>query len=471
MSNICLFIFVGLCFLSAVQAGPGGSEGLVYYVSSTKGSDSNDGLSERSAWKTVEHVNAASVKPGDTVLFRRGDFWRGQLRPASGDATGPVTYGAYGEGEKPHLLGSLSRAYQADWRDLGGHVWETRDIPCDIGNIIFDAGKSVGIKVWSLNDVNAPGKFCYDKEHACLVLYCEQNPAKQYRGIECALNKHIIEEGFCHYVTYEGLDLRYGGAHGIGGTRTSHITVRNCDFSYIGGGLLAYWDGKPVRFGNGVEFWEEAHDNLVEGCRFWEIYDTAVTNQGSAKNSQSNIRYVHNVIWNCGMAAFECWNQPKDSTIEDVYFENNTCVNSGYGWSHDQRPDMEGRHLLFFENQAQTKSVYIRNNIFYQIHRSDSEYCFCMVNNWLADLTLDHNCWYQPTGPMIALPSPLGWYTMAQFADYQAKTGKDKHSLAVDPKLMDIANADFRPAADSPVCRLSADGSYAGALPPASRGR
>ena len=71
-------------------------------------------------------------------------------------------------------------------------------------------------------------------------------------------------------------------------------------------------DGKPVRFGNGVEFWAGAHDCLVEGCRLWEIYDAALTNQGSGTNVQENITYRRNVIWNSEYS-FEYWNRDQAS--------------------------------------------------------------------------------------------------------------------------------------------------------------
>lgn len=77
-------------------------------------------------------------------------------------------------------------------------------------------------------------------------------------------------------------------------------------FSYIGGGhQFTRPEGKPVRFGNGVEFWSGAHDCLVEGCCLWEIYDAALTNQSSGTNVQENITYRRNVIWN------NCWFQAK----------------------------------------------------------------------------------------------------------------------------------------------------------------
>jgi len=62
----------------------------------------------------------------------------------------------------------------------------------------------------------------------------------------------------------------------------------------------------PLR--NGIEFWSNARDCLVEGCRLWEIYDAALTNQGNGTNQQVNITYRDNVIWNSEYS-FEYWNR------------------------------------------------------------------------------------------------------------------------------------------------------------------
>jgi len=78
----------------------------IYYVS-PKGDDAHDGKSEAKAWKTVAKVNAATFAPGDQILFARGGEWRESLKASSNGAAGkPVTYGAFGKGEKPKLWGS-----------------------------------------------------------------------------------------------------------------------------------------------------------------------------------------------------------------------------------------------------------------------------------------------------------------------------------------------------------------------------
>jgi len=89
------------------------------------GSDTNDGFSPKSPWRSLAKVNAAALKPGDQVLFKRGNTWRGQLVAQSGREGAPVTYGAYGTGDKPLLLGSASRSQPSDWQHEGGNIWAT----------------------------------------------------------------------------------------------------------------------------------------------------------------------------------------------------------------------------------------------------------------------------------------------------------------------------------------------------------
>ncbi|MBK6283798.1 MAG: hypothetical protein IPF54_15125 [Draconibacterium sp.] len=50
----------------------------IYYVSNS-GSDSNSGTSESLSWKTLTKVNSFTPKPGDQILFKRGDEWSGTI--------------------------------------------------------------------------------------------------------------------------------------------------------------------------------------------------------------------------------------------------------------------------------------------------------------------------------------------------------------------------------------------------------
>jgi hypothetical protein len=82
-----------------------------YYVNATNGRDANSGLSEITAWKTIAKVNASRFNPGDQILFKRGETWREQLTvSSSGSAGNPITFGAYGAGNKPVISGANAGA-------------------------------------------------------------------------------------------------------------------------------------------------------------------------------------------------------------------------------------------------------------------------------------------------------------------------------------------------------------------------
>ncbi|MBM3499825.1 MAG: hypothetical protein FJX74_14285 [Armatimonadetes bacterium] len=609
----------------------GSAFGARYHVSNA-GSDANDGLSPEAAWASLERVNLGPYQPGDAVLFRRGDSWRGQLRPRSGSEAGYVTYGAYGEGPKPLLLGSVARNSPEDWTDEGNGIWssggalrvlgealpqgaddtlewrlhreepaeattswdeadfdsapascrvecaasgesgnriqlyigpfaiergklyrlsvrakctapfrmamphmmmmgapwssysggtgvsEVREdwttctqlylanttaddtrltwylgaalptgavlhldslsleacdgsgwLAADVGNIILNEGERCGVKVWNAEDLQEPGQYWYDEAQHLVKLVCPQNPATLYESIELAIREHMIDQGGCSYVVYENLRLLYGGAHGIGGGSTHHIIVRDCDFGFIGGGDQMGGD-RTVRFGNGVEFWGAAHDNLVERCRFWEIYDAALTNQsGGPETPEYNLIYRNNLIWNSEYS-FEYWNRPEASETYNVQFVNNTCLNAGHGWGHTQRPDPSGRHLCFYNSPARAWDIVVSNNIFFEA-KSHAFYAPGWTDEQIDALVMDHNCWYQAEGVMIDFKdSP---YTMAEFARYQAERNKEPRSICADPLFVGAAGLDFRLRPESPCLNAGADlgvpDDFTGAARPADR--
>jgi hypothetical protein len=439
-----------------------GESGRTFFVSASSGNDSHEGLSAQSPWRSLSKVNTAELQAGDKVLFRRGDVWRGTLVPRSGREGAPITYGAYGEGDRPLLLGSVSRNEPADWHREGDNVWataspESAELSIDVGNVIFDHGKSAGVKKWRPEDLKQQGDYWYCGDTWQVKLYSTRNPAELHKSIELALRRHIVDQSNKSHVVYEGLGLRYGAAHGFGGGSTHHLVIHDCDVAWIGGGhQFTTPQGRPVRFGNGIEFWENAHDNLVEGCRLWEVYDAALTNQGGADNSQVNITYRDNVIWNCEYS-FEYWNRGPESTTRNIRFEHNTCVNAGFGWGHAQRPDRNGRHLMFYSNSAKTSEFHVGCNIF----ATATESCLRMDNDWTAGLAMDRNCWFQASGAVALFLRKS--FDSGQFAEYQRLSGMDSKSVVADPKFVAADKLDFRLAPDSPAGSLAAPGVPGGA--------
>ncbi|MBN2196500.1 MAG: right-handed parallel beta-helix repeat-containing protein [Polyangiaceae bacterium] len=106
-------------------AGQANPAARTFYVSSSTGRDTDDGLSEDTALATVAAVNALELVPGDQVLFRCGDVWRGEqlVITDSGEACQHIVFGSYPRTceDQPILSGSQPIS---GWVEQGDHLWE-----------------------------------------------------------------------------------------------------------------------------------------------------------------------------------------------------------------------------------------------------------------------------------------------------------------------------------------------------------
>src|SRR6516225_1822875 len=72
-----------------------------YYVDSASGSDTANGTSMSTAWKSLTKVNSITFQAGDKILFNKGGSWNGQLHPlGSGSSGNPITIDSYGTGNR-----------------------------------------------------------------------------------------------------------------------------------------------------------------------------------------------------------------------------------------------------------------------------------------------------------------------------------------------------------------------------------
>ena len=412
-----------------------------YYVDSERGRDTFDGLSPYTPWSSLSKVNAFTFYPGDRVLFARGGQWRGNLQLRSGADGAPIYYGAYGEGEKPKIFGSLPLNNECCWEPAGENLWVCFDaiVPAfgkwDIGNIVID-GSRAAFKRWRKEDLKSQDDFWYDiNGDKRIYFYSDENPGVKYDSLEAAISKYLISHSGVSHVVVDGFDIRYGASHGFGGGDVAHYTIRNCDISWIGGGVLGYVgsDGSGLRYGNGIEFWGQADDCLVENNRLWEIYDAALTNQGNSGDT-ANITYRNNVIWNAEFS-FEYWKGTGSKTT-NILFEKNLCYNSGFGWGHIQRPSPNGRCILTSFNGARTENFVVRDNVFCNATESLVRVDYSPdYPDWPdRTLTLDGNRYYNGGGRLFFRWKNDRNYTGDQFDEFRAETGKEEHGVAAPPE-------------------------------------
>jgi hypothetical protein len=468
-----------------------------YHIDPAHGDDTNDGLSPA---RPVKNHAELDIRPGDTVLFKCGSVIRGMLHTRSGQPGWPIRYGAYGEGADPVFLGSVPASDADCWRETRPSVWRyTGALQSEVCNLVFDGGESCGILRWEAEDLREPGDWHdtsigtsaaaesgrgSERRGAELFLCSETNPALAWKEIECVLwGERKLVDGQRHLIL-EDLRFENAGVHGYHQVGAEDVVIRRCAFRFIGG---AVWHRQHrIRFGNGVEFWDGASDIVVEGCVFDNIYDSAATHQGGeTRNIPERIRFCDNLFVDCGLSAYES-REPS----REIYFEHNTCINSGGGFSvqgevpprsTDPYPQPVGYHVFIFLIDANTQPgpVYIRHNIFYGGYGAAINAVLDPADE--GKFVLDHNAYWQtPDKPLLQfsrLEPGLTWqdamaamlaqgswpldpdvrvYSAAEFGHFQARSGQDAHSRVALPLFVDPAHGDYRQRVDSPCRALGA---------------
>jgi len=337
--------------------------GTKYYVSSVDGDDSNSGLSPNEALKSTEGAGRLNLKAGDAVLFERGSVFRLYTTLLAVEG---VTYGSYGEGEKPKIYGSPINLAIIIWTpSVKKNVWQIDYVYADCGSMIFDHGEEVGYRKNSLRNLTKNTDFFQDESTNILYVYCDEgNPAKVYESIDIATRISIIGIPSCSQnITIDNLCLKYSGLFGVSGTwDASNITITNCEFGYIGGSTTK--DGAS-RYGNAIQFWTGSKSIVCDHNWIYQTYDTAVSWQGygGEEFSYENISFSDNLLeYNNG--DYEFWDE--SSTAKNFTMSNNIMRFTSLGWGSRENDGgyrgIDGCFVGDVENMT-VDGIYIKDNI------------------------------------------------------------------------------------------------------------
>ncbi len=318
-------------------------QGTVYYIDAVNGSDSYNGKSAGTAWKSLS--KAASVSSGNTVLFKAGQTWR----PSSNDSSdvfttkSGVVYGAYGTGAKPQILGSAYNYATRTWDQVSTNVWRTNVGSQSAGVVVYNGGELIGTMTKTKDDVATAniGDFCHYKvvnnvissTDNYIYVNCPQNPATYWNDIEIGVYRKVVNLN--SNVTVDNIAVMYTGYHGMAaGAGVSNITISNCIVSYIGG---SYNDKN--RLGNGIQFGISGSNLKVVNTYVSECFDAGLTFQTWESSNGAGywrgIEFSNNLVENCHYS-FE-WFGITGTEFKNIYVDNNIFKGAGYGWSYDER--------------------------------------------------------------------------------------------------------------------------------------
>ncbi len=389
----------------------------VYYISEN-GDDNNNGLSPENAIKTFKKIETFVLEEGDAILLERGGIYR--LESMFWIRANDIKIGAYGDGEKPLLLGSVKNYAVADiWEQTDNkNIWCTYVPKSEkrVGGIFFNGDSEYGSWKISLDKVLENGDYYNDNDNEKLYLYLEnQNPGEYFDSIEISTTNAAIRASYINGLYAENINFKYFtvGAFHLG--EIENITVTNCIIGWCGGGLFSYnkETGYVCRYGNAFQTWYLAKNIDVNNCWIYQQFDAALTFQGFGKEPANfvNITYKDNLIEYCSMN-IEFWvgNQGKDrhlSNIENILYEGNIIRFAGYGWAGREREKMDNQasllgwnyhyeicknfvikdniidcadcHIIYMEGPDKQEGLKVFNNTYYQKQTSGVHKCVQIV--------------------------------------------------------------------------------------------
>ena len=216
------------------------SSGTTYYIDATGGNDSNDGLSEETAWKTIAKVNSMNFNPADLILFKRGENWQEQLTvSSSGSSDNPITYGAYGNGNKPiiNCASTISGWIQAT------PIIYTTSVATEPPQVFFNGIRGTPV---ALDQIDSEHEWNWTSN--MLHIYSTSNPDTAGLEIEVSNKEFAIYIDSMSYITIKdiackGAGIQDGPSAGIFLVNTNNVILDNLTvYDNAGSGIFIYSD-------------------------------------------------------------------------------------------------------------------------------------------------------------------------------------------------------------------------------------
>ena len=396
--------------------------GRAFYVSNS-GNNKNDGLSPSSPLKDYAGATKKGLRSGDVIYFERGGTWRGRNEIT----TSGITISAYGEGKAPQFFaspenGSGSGCWKAT--DVKNVYEYKKTISYDVGAIIFDnkyysfkseykkesvAGSKDIKYVNSYKDLKQDLQLYHDIKTYKVYIYSEHgNPSDRFNSIEFNISTSVFAVN-ANNITFDGICVKFTGAHGIGAGTCNGLTVRNCEFGWIGGGKAGGITA-PERYGNAIEIWGGAVNYTVENNYIYQIYDAGITFQftsDTVNQTYSNIKFNNNVIDYCNYSIEYFVTTPGDSKIKDFEIDGNLMWYAGDGLC-SQRPDRSGsNHIKSWQhNNNLANQIKVTNNLFAVGVRQLCE----TLDKTALGAAYDKNIYVQTANRNVARNGAMGTY-------------------------------------------------------------
>ena len=419
--------------------------GNIYYVSSIDGNDSNDGLSEATAVKSLSAASKLITGSGDTVLFKRGGTYSGQMTISKSD----VLIGSYGDTSlpKPVIDGSYyDGAKNGSWTEVKPNIWKysmggKAALYKDVGEIWFFCnegndncqdympalGKSVAYSKKITTDLDydesnldetidqllkndlefyhAGHKTASSTDDAgYLYVYSTSNPKTRFNEIKFNLYKYFITTTYWN-LAVDNLDIKYYSNYAISTSLTPDFTLTNCEIGFIGGGVKEYnSNNKAVRGGFGVKVggpirsvgsYDFKTGLVARNNYIYQIYDEGIGFQTieadyapitSAKINDNVIEYCGNNIYYYMATTNTNGYKLTRTNIKNFSIKNNIIRYAGSGFASTRDDYTSGALIATKDDVSGSMLNYVRYDGKFSIENNILESSSRIGNNDTADM-------------------------------------------------------------------------------------
>lgn len=420
---LCVVVF----FVSEIHAKS-------YYIKSD-GNDSADGLSDATAWRSLNKVSNYAFQQGDDVYFKCGDIWKGQSLWVdwSGTSDNYATIGAYyivkgGEvhgvyGNKPVFDGDhrVPVSTHPDPKDFAGMIQVEKQQFIIIENLVVVNSEGAGIKINRSKFVDVRETETKNIYRAGIIF--NDSPESYNSAVG-----NIVENADMVWPEYASTHGLHWPAALVAIDSSNVLISQNKVFNNYGEGIgLFTLDANMQSSYNTVE------DNIVFGNRAVQIYianshhniirrnvvygtvddsfhrfpgfvgpGLYVADESWSTAQSSDNQFFGNMVANCS-AGIAIGVSKTGSVFKNSVFYNNTVIDS------DQLVVIYGSS---FENS------YIQNNIFAFINRKSDVYKGPEIT---SGLIWDHNLWPEEvSGSRVSSTNVYGIPALKKMADWDA---------------------------------------------------
>lgn len=239
-----------------------------FHVDSVAGSDTADGTTPTTAWKTLTKVQNSTFPPGARIGLKRGSLFRSYLPfPSSGTAGNPITIGVYGPEADPKPIISGGEIVTG-WTTYSGGT-NTFQVSVTPEPLVLVRNGQILLRGTN-RDTLADGEWRWTSG----VLYVRDNNQSPNSDIyERGAREGAFRTDTKTDIVVQDITFQTCNGRALFFAQSSHrAAARRCSFRHT---TLGVKDGVGTGY-NGALSFHFTNDAIVEDCDFEGVYSDAI---------------------------------------------------------------------------------------------------------------------------------------------------------------------------------------------------